>query len=361
MKSKISIILPIYNAEKYLKRCIESIINQTLKEIEIICINDGSTDTSKEILMNYIIKDKRIVYLEQKNLGVSAARNRGIDVATAKYIMFVDADDWIDLNTCEIAYKELQENKADVVMWNYIREYQGNSLPKVIFPEEKIIFKDYEVKEKLEYRYIGMTDEEIVKLEDLDILNPLVTKLYKKEIIKTNKINFSENQSVGEDLIFNLFVFKNLTKVVYLNRNMYHYQRDNMNSKTRKYKSDLVDEFDRIYRIIFQYIDDNKLIEKKKLLYNRVAVNIVGLGLNIVSSKLTVFERLKEINKILKKDIYVKAIKQLKLKYLPIHWKIFFICAKLKFIIALYIMLYIMERIRNGRAKKQNKCYNGNF
>jgi glycosyltransferase involved in cell wall biosynthesis len=101
---KVSIIIPVYNVEEYLVECLDSVINQTLQEIEIICVNDGSTDTSREILAQYALRDPRITIIDQENSGQSAARNRGIDSATGEYIYFLDSDDFIDINTCQIVY-----------------------------------------------------------------------------------------------------------------------------------------------------------------------------------------------------------------------------------------------------------------
>ena len=97
-KIKVSIIVPVYNVEKYLKRCLDSITNQTLKELEIICINDGSTDNSLKILKQYAHKDKRISIINKQNEGLSVARNTGMEAASGEYIGFVDSDDWIDLD-----------------------------------------------------------------------------------------------------------------------------------------------------------------------------------------------------------------------------------------------------------------------
>ena len=115
--AKLSIIVPVYNASKYLERCLDSVINQTLKEIEIICINDGSSDNSKTILENYAKKDNRIKIINQKNLGLSASRNKGIKYANGEYIFFVDADDWIELNTCEITYNFAKEKNLDLLLF----------------------------------------------------------------------------------------------------------------------------------------------------------------------------------------------------------------------------------------------------
>lgn len=113
---KVSVIIPVYNVEKYLKQCLDSVINQTLKEIEIICVNDGSTDNSYQILKEYAQKDKRIKIINKENGGLGAARNTGMEYATGEYIGFVDSDDWVELNTYEQFYRNAKTQNSDIVM-----------------------------------------------------------------------------------------------------------------------------------------------------------------------------------------------------------------------------------------------------
>lgn len=112
---KVSVIVPVYNVEKYLERCIESLINQTFDDIEIIALNNGSTDKSLDILNYYAHKDKRIRVINNKNIGVSKSRNIGIEEAKGEYIVFVDSDDWIDSNMIYILYDTISDNNCDLV------------------------------------------------------------------------------------------------------------------------------------------------------------------------------------------------------------------------------------------------------
>lgn len=112
---KVSVIIPVYNVEKYLRECLDSVVNQTLKEIEIICVDDGSTDSSLDILKEYATKDNRFTIITQKNLHAGVARNRGIQLAKGEYVHFLDSDDWIEQDAYEKLYKILKDNKADLV------------------------------------------------------------------------------------------------------------------------------------------------------------------------------------------------------------------------------------------------------
>ena len=124
--TKVSIIVPVYNVEKYLKRCLESLVNQTLKDIEIICVNDGSTDGSLAILNEYVRNDDRIVVINQENSGQSVARNRGIDVAKGEYIGFVDSDDWVCEDYFERLHNSAIQNNAEIAVGGIIRLHKFN-------------------------------------------------------------------------------------------------------------------------------------------------------------------------------------------------------------------------------------------
>lgn len=169
----ISIIVPIYNAEKYLHKCIKSLLNQTKKELEFILINDGSTDNSEQIIKKY--KDKRIKYFKNKNQGIGKTRNFGIDKATGKYIMFLDSDDYLREDACKILYDKAEEEKLDLVICNFYRVEEANLEEKITIPE----FKNTTLKEK----------KDLLLNVNLAPWN----KLYKSELIKKNNIKFVEN------------------------------------------------------------------------------------------------------------------------------------------------------------------------
>lgn len=138
---KVSIIVPVYNVEKFLEKCLDSLTNQTLKDIEIICVNDGSTDKSFEILNNYAKQDLRIKIINQKNSGLSAARNSGMNIAQGKYIGFVDSDDWVDLDFFEKLYNVAIKNNADISTASIIRWRKRNTKYRIKYSEEKTYTK----------------------------------------------------------------------------------------------------------------------------------------------------------------------------------------------------------------------------
>ena len=172
----ISIIIPIYNAEKYISTCLGSILSQTLYNIEIICVNDGSTDNSLEILEEYQKKDSRIVILNQENQGVSVARNYGISKTTTEYIMFMDADDTIKKITCEKLYNYINNTDIDIVQFQHVNIVLNNKFK--LFPYKKSIKKAYNVLSNLK---ISFPKNDYIFCWD---------RLYRKNFIENNGIKF---------------------------------------------------------------------------------------------------------------------------------------------------------------------------
>lgn len=201
----ISVIVPIYNAEKYLNKCVDSLINQTKKELEFILVNDGSTDKTEEILKSY--KDSRIKYFKNKNQGIGKTRNFGIEKATGKYIMFLDSDDYLKNNACEILYKSVEKTDADLAICDFYKIYDSGV-------EEKIKLLSFK----------PTTLRKTPSLVNEINLAPW-NKLYKKELITKNKIKFVENLKY-EDAPFVIESFSKAGKIIkvdeYLNYYLIH-------------------------------------------------------------------------------------------------------------------------------------------
>lgn len=228
-KVKISIIVPVYNTEKYLPKCLDSIVNQTYKNLEIICVDDGSEDSSADILNRYAEQDARFVIINKENEGVSVARNKALETVSGEYIMFVDSDDWIDINTCELALNKALQQKADVVFWTYIREFLNVSLQKSIFDESEIIFGQKEIEDKLYRRAFGLIGKELSHPENADALCTIWGKLYKTSIVRDNEIYFYDIREIGtyEDGLFNLNIWSFVNKAVYMNMELFNWSKNN--------------------------------------------------------------------------------------------------------------------------------------
>lgn len=211
--SKISVIIPVYNVEKYIEQCINSLLNQTLKDCEFIFVNDGSKDSSKEIIEKYKALDDRIILINQENQGVSIARNNGLKVAKGEYLGFVDADDYIEPDMYETLYNAAIEDCCDVVLSNWKHEISGNFITKNYkFPKNTLLDRTFINNIILPYF-----------LEEED-LNTACNKLYKNQIIKENNIQFPERVALGEDGVFNMRVFCNAKSLKYIDYAGYYYR-----------------------------------------------------------------------------------------------------------------------------------------
>ena len=190
-KDLISVIIPVYNVENYLPRCLESVTNQTYQNVEIILIDDGSPDNSPQICDDWAKKDKRIKVIHKQNVGVSSARNIGLDTAKGKFIIFVDSDDFLSLNYVESLLKKQKQTGADLVMCGYSRFVEEDKLePKI---EKSLV--EFTEKPNLYYMYA-------------DLINCAIFRtLFSSEIIKN--LRFNENLAIGEDLMFFTMLFTN--------------------------------------------------------------------------------------------------------------------------------------------------------
>ena len=215
MTEKITVIVPVYNVENYLNKCLDSLINQTYKNLEIIVINDGSTDNSGEICQEYAQKDNRIVYIEKENGGPSDARNAGLDRMTGSYVTFVDSDDWIELDYVEILYKKITEYQADIAVGNYYSFNEaegmyyfhifGDSYYEKVYDNVSIFENLYESQEMKSFALISVFG-----------------KLYKADLVKHLRFDIGK---LGEDGYINQKLYLLVQKVIYINQGLYAYRQ----------------------------------------------------------------------------------------------------------------------------------------
>lgn len=233
---KISVIIPVYNTENYLRRCLDSVCNQTLSDIEIICINDCSTDNSLEILKEYSSKDSRIKLINfEENKGVAVARNTGIDVAKGEYIGFVDSDDFIDLDFYGKLYKKAAESNADAVKGKIKIHSASPNIEKEVFYDN-----NDDIKTNKAYFYHSFT-----------------TAIYNTNFIKTNNIHFPEGLDYFEDPYFsiNAGLFYNNVEVIY---NAYYHYIDYKDSLSKKINFDLFNSIEKILGLLNNSTIDSK-------------------------------------------------------------------------------------------------------
>lgn len=305
-KELISVIVPVYNAEKYLQKCLDSILEQTYQNLEIIIINDGSTDNSGQICQEYEKQDDRIIYIEKENSGVSDTRNAGMNRMTGTYITFVDSDDWLEPNYVKFLYEKLIEHQADIVVGNYTSFNESNSVfyfhtsadyYEKVYDNKSIIPCLYDAKELLKSALIVPWG-----------------KIYKKEIIANFRFPIDR---IGEDALFNLKALLDSKKVVYVNKSAYIYRvREGSLSNTwsDKWIRDAIyiieerlsllaslgyplSEHRRVYKMSLDYISSEA--------YNRGLAN--SHELNYIKEKKMLLDRLLPQNKEDKKAVVMVA------------------------------------------------------
>lgn len=345
---RISIIVPAYNIENYIKQCVDSLINQTYPNIEIIIVDDGSKDNTGYICDNYL-SDTRVKVIHTANKGIASARNTGISISTGEYIMFVDGDDWIGTDTCEKAVKAAEDNGSDLVMWSYTREYGNVSYRKNIY-EEMMFFNNNDIN-KLFKRIIGLENEELRKPENADALSTAWCKLYKKEIILNNKIAFISTKEVGptEDLLFNVNIMPYIKRAVFINEWLYHYRKTNNASLTASYRANMFTQLLESFGYIESLLKNFNLYEEySQALNNRICFSIIGIGLNELNSNndKKFIQRIKYLNNVLSSEKYETAFEKFQLISLPLKWKAFFLCAKYRALPLLYVQLIFMNFMR---------------
>ena len=193
-KSKVSIIIPIYNHEKYLRECLDSVVNQTMNDIEIICINDGSTDGSLDILKEYAVQDDRIKVIDKENTGVGPSRNVGLECVSGEYVMFLDSDDILRNNACEVAYEKIKESNSDILSfgWHVFTDTDNSVYKK--------ISKDYKLVDK-NISFLNNDWENALKTDHPYLWN----KIYKTDFIKGYRFLKIKFFAEDVDMIYKLF------------------------------------------------------------------------------------------------------------------------------------------------------------
>lgn len=347
----ISVIVPVYNVEKYLYKSIKSICNQTYKNIEIILINDGSTDMSYEICERLRCEDQRITVINQSNQGVSAARNIGINHSQGKYIYFMDADDYIEQDMLQNMRKIYEKYTTDIVICGYYFETQINDKINKYEVRYKEVF--YEDRDQLR--------KDFVKLWDKSLMYNIWNKLYKKDIIIKNKLRFP-NYSMGEDLEFNKEYVRICKSVFVLDKCYYHYIRERQKSATTGYVKNWFDIRSEENERLKKYFCDFNVYndEGREYLSRRYIERIIGCIENEfnINNNSKLIDKLKEINKILNSDGTKEAVMLAKPK--SISMKLMLIPIKLNSTILTYLMGMSIAFVRINfnscfQALKQNR------
>lgn len=284
MKANVSIIVPVYNSEKFLDRCILSILNQKLKEFELILIDDGSTDNSLKICKKHASKDKRIKVINKENGGVSSARNLGLKMAVGKYVGFVDSDDYIE-PTMYFKMYEKAKTGFDIVNCDYYDCING------IKTKCKTNFKkNVQITQTMMVEYLS-------KAHQSNVIWFTWRNIYKREMLENNNITFDESLKIGEDPLFNLYAFYHSKSTISIDKALYNYDT-NLESLTQtKHKKDLLTKFDIQYKAKKKFYNNTGLYSfcRNDFHKNYIEHSLMMLIKNVYNSNGNYIEQLDKI------------------------------------------------------------------
>lgn len=246
----VSVIVPVFNTEEYLEKCLDSLTNQTLKDFEIICVNDGSTDNSLKILQEYAVKDDRIKIINQENKKQGAARNAGMRIATGEYIGFVDSDDWVDLDFYEKLYNTAKKHNFDIALGTNVRVKKNGNKKRLNIIEEK--------------EYTSIQDKFDVNVQ---WKNPCPTnKIYKRDLFLKHNIQWPEGVYC-EDRIFTLKAVYYANGIVTVpNINYYYYSNPNstVNNRRVQHFKKLRTDKNNANKEVLNFLKDNNINVRDK-------------------------------------------------------------------------------------------------
>lgn len=329
MEDLISVVVPVYNVEKYIRKCIDSILEQTYTNLQIILIDDGSTDNSGKICDEYSEKDKRINVIHKKNSGVSAARNTGIQNAIGDWILFVDSDDWIELDCCKEMLLTALEEKSDCVICkcNKVHNEEVNKFEydnkKEIYGSREFLIKVLNVQSGYGFCH---------------------SKLIKREIIK--EILFDTQLKVGEDALFNIHIAQNMNKIVFIENPLYNY-RINAESVVRRYDTEYLNKYRKAMQKAKEYLlekyENDKIVNQN--IHNYIMYHLLLILVNYCcnsENNLGIISQIKLLREICNIEEFKEALKKSNYKELSLTRKIALFTLKYK----IYIIAIIIGKIR---------------
>ena len=336
---KVSVVIPIYNVEKYLDRCISSVVNQTYENIEIILVDDGSPDNCPTICNDWAKKDNRIKVIHKQNEGLGMARNTGIDHATGDYIFFFDSDDYVDEGIVEKCVEAAQNTCSQAVIFSRFDLYENGILKEKHITSDMFFFEGDSIKNKLLPSMFTY---------DLGFGISACCKMFDLNLIKENKIKFkSEKEIISEDAIFILEIFTHISRAVIVPECLYFYYKRN-NSLSRSFKADRQEKNNIFLEKSLAYIRELDLPETVQLhLTARYHSYTLSAIKQIFSSDMRCEERKTELLKVFKDKTLHSTIKKEVLSLEAKSVRLFFYLVRIKAYNLCYLLLYVRSKKKN--------------
>ncbi|MBE5962366.1 MAG: glycosyltransferase [Lachnospiraceae bacterium] len=351
MEPPISVIVSMYNIEKYIEECIISLVKQTLEGIEIILVDDGSKDHTLQIAQRYEKEYPNIRVITKKNGGLSSARNAGLDIARGQYVAFVDGDDYVLSNMYELMYASAVKYNSDMVMIGHMRLLEDGTRTidremthQKIFTQTQVIRKKDNIIEDVLGQMIGMPPEAELDVE----LNMCVWRnIYRRKILDENSIRFlSERQYISEDIMFHLEVLPLLDCISTVCEATYVY-RFNQNSLTKTYRPERFQKECFLYNAVYKRMEELGLEDGFQQRFDRTFIGRVRnciLSEIYTKQQMSLHQRKENIKQILNNEIVRKVIKEYPIQRMNLKLKVFTIMMKKRQINALVLLGYLYQR-----------------
>ena len=335
MIPKVSVIIPIYNTEEFLPKCIDSVRKQTLKEIEIILVDDESPDKSPQICDEYAQKDKRIRVIHKKNGGLGYARNSGLDAAIGEYVSFVDSDDFIKPEMMQILYETAKKYDADDVRSGTIF-YNNGKLTIRKDVEEETVFQGTDEVKIFMLNLLAPLPEET---RDVKYMMSVCLSLHRRSVIEENNVRFtSERETLSEDLIFDLDLLPQMNCIVCIPDCFYHY-RMNPNSLSHSFSMEKYKKYGIFFTLVQSKLD--KLYKRDEYILHFLRLQFLYFR-TVLGSAFTSFSNFKKSIQIghfiLSDSLWNDLFKIYPSQRMPLKYRLYFYLVRHKFIMVLYII-----------------------
>lgn len=343
MRPAVSIVVPVYKVEQYLDRCVQSLIQQTLKNIEIILVDDGSPDRCPELCDVYAKKDSRIKVIHKENAGLGMARNTGIEAATGEFVTFVDSDDYVELIMYENLYKRAVNESADaVISGKFIRELSnGMTLSSSI--DKELIFE-----EDMKQLILGMLGSKPEHASDY-VYEPSACKgIYRLDVLKKNNVLFhSERELISEDYIFHLDLLQHTKKVIVVRENYYHYFQNGA-TLTTSYQENRFEKNVAMFNYLRQRFDDLGYSQEDWQYAERIFLAWARTAIMQISGHYPFFNKnlRREILNICHNTELIDVLSHYKVALLPIKQRVFAYGMGHKVWIALYFFSMANSKVK---------------
>lgn len=343
---KISVIVPVYNALPYLEECVQSVLQQTYPHIELLLVNDGSTDGSGALCDSLAATDSRVKVLHKENGGTHTARNLGLAHATGDYIMFSDPDDWFDLDTVEQAVALLEAEDLDVLRFNYVKEFNGESEKKKNTFLEERLYEGEDCK-KICRRTVGLVREELAYMENFNFLASVCFGVYRRSLIEQNGLLFDNIREIAtfSDGLFNIKFLLYANRFRFVDRGFYHYRKTNAASATVNYRENFCARQMIMFEKMRKLIDGCGIADIEEAYQNRLTFSTMEMSINALLRKDSFTEKYKELKSILKHP-NLRKNRTFSLQPLGMKWRVYYFFLKFGLVMPTYVMTAIVLSIK---------------